>query len=169
MNRQQKRARRMRRKTHMVVANASTKPKIRSFTGHDGKTVELEVPRGPRKREGSYHKSDPPKHGAIRKAADQRKSMLARNLAMGFATGGIVKPEGMAVIHGPETIIPAGDMAKLVSDDLIVTDRPSEQEWEEILAHAKRRKRGISWAAQRAGFDLIEGMDKSERESWLKS
>lgn len=54
-----------------------------------------------------------------------------------------------------------------VKIDMLATP-PTPDVWDELVATAKRRKRGVKTFAEKAGFALIKDQDPKVRESWQR-
>lgn len=86
----------------------------------------------------------------------------------------IISPNGYVKVDGLATA-EMHESAASVTDEQIAnaTYHPEPGEWDELVATAKRRKRGIARFAEAQGFRLVdETMPKSrhtERESWIKA
>lgn len=46
------------------------------------------------------------------------------------------------------------------------TTAPTQEDWDEVVAQAKRRKRSIKTFAKKKGWVLVDGADPKQRESW---
>lgn len=214
MTRTDKARRHRRRRAHQEGSHGRSHAK----TFEDGQTVVVE--RGPARSDRSWHRGDPPRHGAQSKRQQQMMSLLDR---LGFEptneqTGMLVKlhDEGkvtkddivealltrrqqqMVYEHavneavaktldqiehvptgqGTATEWENGSRVEILDPETwedakqilpaTMAGHPTPTEWDELVATAKRRKRGITRFAEAQGYELVEGGDAKVRESWVK-
>lgn len=171
MNRKQKRAKRMKAR---AAQQAHRQPRIRTYA--DGS--QIEVTGGPRAR-ASSHSTDRMRHG---------ERLDARGLAVKhLAELGVTDPNDDIVREFQRLVKRAGgnvalakqrlernlkdvlEKANAAAQKAIEPLHPTDQQWDEITATAKRRKRGIKKFAAAAGFQLLDDHDPKQRTSWVRT
>lgn len=221
MTRKQKRAQRMRRLQHQQQTSQGVRND--PYTTPEGVEMTIAVPRGPRRRDESFHAADKPLMGLKMDAHEATTRALAEiglydpspgvrrqfsRLVKSLGTYGQAKsalayemqvqrqkeiaaqtkpdprnerhfgrrPIGSAVLPQaqPEPEPQGQGQREIVVHDTGrsaqgVLHHPTEQQWEGLVALAKKRKRGIAKFVTSQGFKLAaDELDPKNRESWVK-